>query len=116
MSEIIKKLEQHQPETPSKWREKAEFRLANKSWLRYSQHVAMLMLDKMEEIGLNQRGLAERLGCTQQYVSKILKGRENLSIETICKIEDALELELLPKDIEKVHQTNEVTVNHSAKK
>jgi transcriptional regulator with XRE-family HTH domain len=61
----------------------------------------MLMLDKMEEIGLNQRGLAERLGCTQQYVSKILKGRENLSIETICKIEDALELELLPKDIKK---------------
>ena len=101
MSDIIKKLEQHQPETSSKWREKAEFRLANKSWLRYSQHVAMLMLDKMEEIGQNQRGLAERLGCTQQYVSKILKGRENLSIETICKIEDALELELLPKDIEK---------------
>ena len=93
MSDIIKKLEQHQPETPSKWREKAEFRLANKSWLRYSQHVAM--------IGLNQRGLAERLGCTQQYVSKILKGRENLSIETICKIEDALELELLPKAVEK---------------
>ena len=89
MSDIIKKLEQHQPETPSKWREKAEFRLANKSWLRYSQHVAMMMLDKMEEI------------CTQQYVSKILKGRENLSIETICKIEDALELELLPKAVEK---------------
>lgn len=100
MSEIIKKLEQHQPATPSKWREKAEFRLANKSWLRYSQHVAMMMLDKMEEIGLNQRGLAERLGCSQQYVSKILKGRENLSIENICKIEDALELELLPKPVE----------------
>ena len=53
----------------------------------------MMMLDKMEEIGLNQRGLAERMGCSQQYVSKILKGRENLSIETICKIEDALQLE-----------------------
>ena len=76
MSEIIKKLEQHQPETPSKWREKAEFRLANKSWLRYSQHVAMMMLDKMEEIGLNQRGLAERLGCTQQYVSKMAVEKE----------------------------------------
>lgn len=100
MSEIIKKLEQHQPATPSKWREKAEFRLANMSWLRYSQHVAMMILDKMEEIGLNQRGLAERLGCSQQYVSKILKGHENLSIETICKIEDALELELLPKPVE----------------
>lgn len=100
MSEIIKKLEQHQPATPSNWREKAEYRRANKSWIRYSQHVAMLMLDKMEELGLNQRGLAERMGCTQQYVSKILKGQENLSIETICKIEDALEIELLPKAVE----------------
>ncbi len=100
MKEIIKKLEQHQPATPSNWREKAEFRRANKSWLRYSQQIAMQMLDKMEETGLNQRGLAERMGCTQQYVSKILKGQENLSIETICKIEDALELELLPKAVE----------------
>ena len=40
------------------------------------------------------------MGCSQQYVSKILKGQENLSIETICKIEDALELELLPKAVE----------------
>lgn len=100
MKEIIKKLEQHQPVTSTNWREKAEFRRANKTWLRYSQHIAMLMLDKMEEIGLNQRGLAERMGCSQQYISKILKGQENLSIETICKIEDALELVLLPKAVE----------------
>ena len=100
MKEIIKKLEQHQPVTSTNWREKAEFRRANKTWLRYSQHIAMLMLDKMEEIGLNKRGLAERMGCSQQYISKILKGQENLSIETICKIEDALELVLLPKAVE----------------
>ena len=100
MKEIIKKLEQHQPVTSTNWREKAEFRRANKTWLRYSQHIAMLMLGKMEEIGLNQRGLAERMGCSQQYISKILKGQENLSIETISKIEDALELVLLPKAVE----------------
>lgn len=100
MSDIIKKLEKHQPSAPTKWREKAEFRRANKTWLRYSQHVAMTMLDKMEEIGLTQRGLAKRMCCSQQYVSKILKGQENLSIETICKIEKALEIELLPKIVE----------------
>jgi ribosome-binding protein aMBF1 (putative translation factor) len=100
MSETIKKLEQYQPATPTNWREKAEFRRANKSWLRYSQHVAMMMLDKMEAIGLTQRGLAERMGCSQQYVSKILKGQENLSIETIWKIEVALDIELLPKAVE----------------
>ena len=93
-------MSKYQPATPTNWREKAEFRRANKSWLRYSQHVAMMMLDKMEAIGLTQRGLAERMGCSQQYVSKILKGQENLSIETIWKIEVALDIELLPKAVE----------------
>ena len=97
MSEIINKLEQYQVETPTRWKEKAKFRQTNKSWLRYSQYVAMIMLEKMEATSLNQRGLAERMGCSQQYISKILKGQENLSIETICKIEEALEIELLPK-------------------
>jgi ribosome-binding protein aMBF1 (putative translation factor) len=97
MNTIVQKLSEHQSSTPSRWREEAEFRVANKSWLRYSQHIAMLMLGRMEELGLTQKLLAEKMGCSQQYVSKILKGRENLSIETLCKIEMALELSLLPQ-------------------
>lgn len=93
--EIIKNLQQHQSTTPSKWRENAEWRLANKEWLRYSQHIAMMMLDKMEELGLTQKSVAERMGCSQQYISRILKGTENLSIETISKIENALNLSIL---------------------
>ena len=62
MKEIVDSLKQYQSTTPSRWREKAEWRLQNKTWLRRSQHIAMLMLDKMEEIGLNQRSLAERMG------------------------------------------------------
>ena len=97
MNNIAQKLSEHQSSTPSRWREEAEFRAANKSWLRYSQYIAMMMLDRMEELGLTQKSLAEKMGCSQQYVSKILKGRENLSIETLCKIETALELSLLPQ-------------------
>lgn len=93
--EINNKLKEHSCDTPSKWREKAEWRMANKSWLRYSQHIAMMMLDKMEQLGLTQKSVAERMGCSQQYVSRVLKGTENLSIETIAKIEEALQLEIL---------------------
>lgn len=93
--EIISKLSEHSSSSPSKWREKAEWRMANKSWLRHSQRIAMMMLDKMEELGMTQKLLAEKMGCSQQYVSKVLKGRENLSIETISKIEDALEMEIM---------------------
>ena len=95
MSEIVSRLEQMQSPTPSRWRENAEQRQQNTAWLRYSQGIAMKMLDKMEEQHLNQSQLAERMGCTQQYISKILRGQENLSIETIAKIELALNIQIL---------------------
>ena len=94
-NEIVSKLKEHQSVTPSKWRENAEWRMANKSWLRYSQHIAMMMLDKMEELGMTQKHLAELMGCSQQYVSKVLKGQENLSLETLAKIERCLHISIL---------------------
>ena len=49
------------------------------------------MLDRMEALSLTQKALVERFqGCSQQYISRVLKGTENLSIESISKIEAAL--------------------------
>ena len=100
MKEVVAGLKRHQSVTPSRWREKAEWRLQNKSWLRHSQHIAMLMLDKMEEMDMTQKQLAELMGCSQQYVSKVLKGRENLSLETMAKIEDSLHINIIMKELE----------------
>lgn len=95
MMNVIEKLKEHASPTPSRWKEEADQRLANKSWLRYSQKIALLMLDKMEQKGLTQKQLAEQMNCSQQYVSKILKGKENLSLETLSKIESALDIQIL---------------------
>ena len=81
--------------TPSKWRELFDFLETNKSWLRHSQNIAMLMLDRMEELGMSQKQLAEKMNCSPQYISKVLRGRENLSLETLTKIENALEISLI---------------------
>ena len=94
--EIISKLKEHQSPTPSKWRENAEWRRKNRAWLRHSQHIATMMLDKMEELRMSQKQLSELMGCSQQYVSKVLKGHENLSLETISKIESCLNLQIMP--------------------
>jgi len=102
MKEIVDSLKQYQSATPSHWHEKAEWRLQNKTWLRRSQHIAMLMLDKMEEMKLTQKQLAEQMGCSQQYVSKVLKGQENLSLETISKIEDCLNISIFSEELELV--------------
>ena len=93
-NEIISNLKNHQSSTKSEWHENAEWRMENKSWLRYSRHIAMMMLDKMEELNINKEQLSELLGCTQQYISKVLKGQENLSLKTMIEIEQCLKIQI----------------------
>ncbi|MDR1919892.1 MAG: helix-turn-helix transcriptional regulator [Tannerellaceae bacterium] len=95
MEQLINKLRQHESAKESRWQDEANFRQENKSWLRHSQYIAMLMLDRMEELGLTQKALASQMNVSQQYISKILKGHENLSLETLAKIEDILHINIL---------------------
>lgn len=48
-------------------------------------------------LGYTQKDLAEKLGVIQQYVSKIENGRENISIDTLKKVADALDKRLIVK-------------------
>ena len=97
MDKVIEFLKEHQSQTPSKWREDMEWRQANRGWLRYSQYIAIRMLSRMDELNLTQAALAEKMNCSQQYISKVLKGKENLSLESIWKIESALEIDLVKR-------------------
>ena len=90
MGSAVDKLRKYESTTPSRWREEAEWRRANRAWLRHSQMVAIKMLDRMEEMKWTQHQVANLLGCSQQYVSRIVKGSENLSLEMLSKIEDIL--------------------------
>jgi ribosome-binding protein aMBF1 (putative translation factor) len=75
----------------------AEIRIEQdkKNWVEYSQLIAGVMSKRMVELGFTQLMLAEKMNCTQQYISKILKGKKNMSLETICKIENALGIEII---------------------
>ena len=95
MEKVISELNRHRSDSPSKWSDAVRFRSENKHWLKYSQAIAMMVMDSMEERKLRQKDVAEIMGCSQQYVSKILKGRENLSLDTISKLEKALGLDIL---------------------
>ena len=80
------------------WREKAEWRRKNRRWLYVSQYIAVKAYGRMKELGITQTQLASQMGCSQQYISKLLKGSENLTLETISKLEDILDLEFLPRE------------------
>ena len=88
-------LESHQSKTPTKWRDEANWRRENKMWLRHSQRIAVKLLSFMKRENLTQNAMAERMNCTQQYVSKILRGTENLTLETLSKLEEAMGVQLI---------------------
>lgn len=74
---------------------KTDVKQDKKDWMEYSQSIAASMSKRMSELGLTQQMLAEKMNCTQQYISKVLKGKKNMSLETICKIENALGIEII---------------------
>ena len=49
----------------------------------------------MDEQSVTQAVLASRMGCTQQYVSNLLKGSSNMTLETIARLENALGIDLI---------------------
>ena len=49
----------------------------------------------MEDQSVTQAELAKRMGCTQQYVSNLLKGSSNMTLETIARLENALNIDIL---------------------
>ena len=59
---IISKLKQHQSSTQSRWRENAINRMENKTMLQYTRHMAMIILDEMENKGISMEQLANQIG------------------------------------------------------
>ena len=95
MSRAIEFLEAHQSPTPSRWREDAQWRRDNEYWLKYARYITLQVLRAMEEQSITQVELAKRMGCTQQYVSNLLKGSSNMTLETIARLENALSIDLI---------------------
>ncbi len=83
-------LESHKSETPSHFVENAKWRKENASWLRWSRKVALAIVDYMQSNNLKRADVAEQLGVSPQYVSKLLSGTENLSFKSIANIEEKL--------------------------
>lgn len=96
MTTLTEKLASITSEQPSNWYEKAKERQKNRKWLQYSAHIALEVLTALEsKKDMTQKKLAELVGVSPQHISKILKGEENLTLETIAKLSEALGIELI---------------------
>lgn len=97
MSTINEKLSKLASDTPSTWKEKARYRRENRAWLRKSATIAVKVMVALRAQGMSQKDLAEKMGISPQQINKIAKGHENLTLETITKLEDALGICIIPE-------------------
>ncbi len=95
MSTAINFLKRHESISSSHFEENAKWRKENKIWLEWSRNIALSLVEYMESNGLNRNGLAERLGVSPQYISKILSGKVNFSFKSIAELEQKLDIKLL---------------------
>lgn len=79
-------------------------RIKNRARLRESQDIALKVLNKLDVLGWSQRILAEKLKVTPQQVTKIVKGKENLTLETQVKLQQVLDIPILASYYEKKFQ------------
>ncbi len=73
----------------------------NKEWLDRSANIAIKILStlrhnrKENRFPTTQKDLAEIMNITPQQVNKMVKGTENLTLETISRVEKALHIQLI---------------------
>lgn len=70
-------------------------RIKNRAVNRESRKIALRILMKLDELCWSQKILAEKMNVTPQYISKIVSGKENFSLESLIKLQSILDIPIL---------------------
>lgn len=95
LNERLDKFEKLVSEKSSNFLSKLAYYNANKKWIDQSSKVAINVLEALKHKGLSQKDLAQKMNISAQQVNKIIKGKQNLTFETIGKLENALEISIM---------------------
>ena len=75
--------------------ESVKERMRNRDMLHESKQIALKVLVKLDEVGWSQKDLANKMGVSPQQINKIVSGKENLTLETLVKLQNLLNIPLL---------------------
>ena len=79
----------------SGWHKDVNERFSNKAWQDKAFDIALKVIRHMRENKISQVRLADGMGMKAQSLNRILQGKENLTLETICRFESALNITLI---------------------
>jgi transcriptional regulator with XRE-family HTH domain len=85
-------------------------RIKNRAMLRESQNIALKVLDRLDDLNWTQKKLAEKLEVSPQQVTKIVKGQENLTLETQTKLQDILKIPILASYYDTIEEKNSAEI------
>jgi transcriptional regulator with XRE-family HTH domain len=86
---------------------------ARQGWLPKAVAISVAIMNRLEEKKWSQAELARAMGVTPQYISRIVKAEENLSLETISKLESALGYELVNVSSPKIQSQTTISRNYT---
>lgn len=99
MSETLDRIKSMVSSGESPWREEAKDRQENKAWRKRSFQIAARILMEIRRQkpinGMTQKMLSEKMGVAPQYINKVIKGQENLTLETISRFEEILGITII---------------------
>jgi transcriptional regulator with XRE-family HTH domain len=79
-------------------------RINNRLWLRESQEIALKVLTKLDDLDWTQRRLAVEMGVSPPQIAKIVSGNQNLTLATIVKLQNVLDISLTASHYERVFE------------
>lgn len=82
-------------EKDSRTLEEVSARIRDRAMLHESQQIALKVLLKLDELGWSQKELAKKMGVSPQQISKVISGKENLTLETQIKLQTMLDIPIL---------------------
>lgn len=94
MSKALERIKEISVPDKGAWLDDAKWRNRNEAWLDRSAMIAIRILREIRRQkpinGMTQKMLADSMGVSPQYINKVVKGKENLTLETIASIENVL--------------------------
>ncbi len=78
-----------QSKVMTEW-EKLALKIEQEDWRELAASIAITVITLLNRLNMSKQQLADKMGVKPQYVSRVVKGHANLTLDTIVKLEKAL--------------------------
>jgi len=71
--------------------------ISNRGMYRISGRIAFWVLERIDDLGWDQAKLAQEMKVSPEFVNKLVRGKEDLKLSTIVKLQEVLNIEIFNK-------------------